>query len=63
MKLKDEADTQLYLCPRDSLIAIDTVREEVDGTPYGKELLRRMRLLGYDLTYSRHLFCSQPLPD
>jgi len=51
VKLKDETDALLYLGPRDSLIAIDSVREEVDGTPYGKELLRRMRLLGFDLPY------------
>ena len=51
MKLKDEADALLYLGPRDSLIAVDSVREEVDRTPYGKELLRRMRLLGFDLPF------------
>src|SRR5205085_2143079 len=51
VKLKDEADALLYLGPRDSLIAVDTVREEVDGTPYGKELLRRMKLLDLVLPY------------
>lgn len=49
--LKDAADALLYLGPRDRLIAVDTAREEVDGTPYGKELLRRMTILGYDLPY------------
>jgi hypothetical protein len=51
LKLKDAADALLYLGPRDSLIAVEAVREEVDGTPYGKELLRRMRILGFDLPY------------
>ena len=49
LKLKDAADALLYLGPRDSLISVETTREEVDGTPYGKELLRRMRILGFDL--------------
>ena len=67
VKLKDEADALLYLGPRDSLIAVDTVREEVDGTPYGKELLRRMKLLGYDLPYipdaKEHPQFDRPEPD
>jgi len=67
VKLKDEADALLYLGPRDSLIAVDTVREEVDGTPYGKELLRRMKLLGYDLPYipdsNEHPQFDRPEPD
>jgi hypothetical protein len=67
VKLKDESDALLYLGPRDSLIAIDTVREEVDGTPYGKELLRRMRLLDFDLPYipdaKEYPQFSRPEPD
>jgi len=51
LKLKDAADALLYLGSRDSLIAVDSAREEVDGTPYGKELLRRMTILGFDLPY------------
>jgi hypothetical protein len=51
LKLKDAADALLYLGPRDSLIAVETVREEVDGTPYGKELLRRMTILKLVLPY------------
>jgi hypothetical protein len=51
VKLKDAADSLLYLGPRDSLISVEAVREEVDGTAYGKELLRRMKLLGFDLPY------------
>ena len=49
LKLKDAADALLYLGPRDSLISVETAREEVDGTAYGKELLRRMKILGFDL--------------
>ena len=51
LKLKDAADALLYLGPRDSLIAVSARREEVDGTPYGKELLRRMTVLGLVLPY------------
>jgi hypothetical protein len=51
LKLKDAADALLYLGPRDSLIAVEAVREEVDGTAYGKELLRRMTILGFNLPY------------
>jgi len=47
VKLKDAADALLYLGPRDSLIAVQAPREEVDGTPYGKELLRRMTIFGF----------------
>jgi len=47
MKLKDVADALLYLGPRDTLIAIQASRGEVDGTPYGKELLRRMAIVGF----------------
>ena len=51
LKLKDAADALLYLGPRDSLISVEAAREEVDGTPYGKELLRRMTILGFHLPY------------
>jgi hypothetical protein len=51
LKLKDAADALLYLGPRDSLISVETRREEVNGTPYGKELLRRMTILGFHLPY------------
>ena len=47
LKLKDAADALLYLGPRDTLIAVQASRKEVDGTPYGKELLRRMTIFGY----------------
>jgi hypothetical protein len=46
-KLKDAADALLYLGPRDGLIGVHAPRAEVDGTPYGKELMRRMSLLHF----------------
>jgi len=48
LKLKDAADALLYLGPRDSLLAVQAPREEVDGTPYGRELLRRMTIFGFE---------------
>lgn len=48
LKLKNAADALLYLGPRDSLILVSAPPDEVDGTPYGKELLRRMTLLGFE---------------
>jgi hypothetical protein len=48
LKLKDAGDALLYLGPRDSLMLVSAPRDEVDGTPYGKELLRRMALLGFE---------------
>jgi hypothetical protein len=47
VKLKDAADALLYLGPRDSLIEVSAPRDEVNGTSYGEELLRRMKLLGF----------------
>jgi uncharacterized iron-regulated protein len=47
LKLKDTADALLYLGPRDSLIRVSAAREEVEGTSYEKELLRRMTILGF----------------
>lgn len=47
VKLQDAADALLYLGPRDSLIRVYAPRDEVDGTSYGKELLRRMKILGF----------------
>jgi Protein of unknown function, DUF399. len=47
LKLKGAADALLYLGPRDRLIRVSAAREEVDGTPYEKELLRRMTVLGF----------------
>ena len=55
LKLKDAADALLYLGPRDSLISVEAVREEVDGTAYGKELLPTHDDFGFRFAlYPRH---------
>jgi hypothetical protein len=48
LQLKDAGDALLYLGPRDSLILVSAPRDEVYGTSYGKELLRRMTILGFE---------------
>src|SRR5262249_5949461 len=45
LKLKDAADALLYLGPRDSLTAIELPRAQVAGTPYGKEIERRLTIM------------------
>jgi hypothetical protein len=57
LKLKDATDALLYLGPRDSLISVEAIREEVDGTPYGKELVRRLRIFG--LVFSIFVLCYE----
>jgi hypothetical protein len=47
VKLKDAADALLYLGPRDSLIRVSMTRAELDGTPYGKEVQRRLKIEGF----------------
>jgi hypothetical protein len=47
LKLKDAADALLYLGPRDSLTEVRMPRIELDGTPYGKELQRRLTIEGF----------------
>jgi len=47
LKLKDAADALLYLGPRGTLIQVRMPRAELDGTPYGKELQRRMTIEGF----------------
>ena len=47
VKLKAAADALLYLGPRDSLIGVSMTRAELDGTPYGKEVQRRLRIEGF----------------
>jgi len=44
LKLKD-ADALLYLGPRDSLTVVSMPRTELDGTPYGKEIARRLTII------------------
>ncbi|MGD0630384.1 MAG: hypothetical protein ABR987_13595 [Terracidiphilus sp.] len=45
LKLQDAADALLYLGPRDSLVAVHMPRADLDGTPYGRELARRLEIL------------------
>jgi len=47
MKLRAAADALLYLGPRDSLIGVSMTRAELDGTPYGKEVQRRLKIEGF----------------
>jgi hypothetical protein len=47
VKLKDVADALLYLGPRDSLTAVYVPRSELVGTPYGKEIERRLAIEGF----------------
>jgi hypothetical protein len=47
VKLKAAADALLYLGARDSLIGVSMTRAELDGTPYGKEVQRRLRIEGF----------------
>ena len=45
LRLKDAAAALLYLGPRDILTKLWAPRAEVDGTPYGKEFQRRLKML------------------
>lgn len=47
VKLKDVADALLYVGPRDSLTSIHMTQAELDGTPYGKEIERRLAIIGF----------------
>lgn len=44
LKLQGAADALLYLGPRDSLTQVSMLRAELDGTPYGKEIERRLTI-------------------
>jgi hypothetical protein len=44
LKLTDAADALLYVGPRDSLTELRMPRSELDGTPYGIELTRRLMI-------------------
>ncbi len=50
-RLKDFADALLYLGPRDILIALRMPRVELDGTPYGKEMERRLTIEGFAMNF------------
>jgi hypothetical protein len=45
LKLEDAADALLYLGPRDSLTQIHTTHADLQGTPYGKEIERRVEIM------------------
>jgi len=47
VKLNLAADALLYLGPRDTLICVSMTRAELDGTPYGKEVKRRLKIEGF----------------
>jgi hypothetical protein len=47
LNLKDAADALLYLGPRDSLTQVSMSRAELEGTPYGKEIQRRLTIEGF----------------
>jgi hypothetical protein len=51
VKLKDAADALLYLGPRDSLTALSMSRAELVGTPYGKEIERRLTIEGFPSSF------------
>jgi hypothetical protein len=43
-KLKDGADALLYLGPRHSLTSVSMTRAQLEGTAYGKEIERRLKI-------------------
>lgn len=43
-KLKDAADAFLYLGPRDSLTSVSMTRTQLQGTAYGEEIERRLKI-------------------
>jgi hypothetical protein len=55
VKLKEVADALLYLGPRDSLTSIEMTRAELGGTPYGKEIERRLAMEGFPADFAAQL--------
>jgi hypothetical protein len=55
VKLKDAADALLYLGPRDSLTTVGMPRAELVGTPYGKEIERRLTIEGFPNSFISRL--------
>jgi hypothetical protein len=55
VKLKEEADAILYLGPRDSLTSINMTRTELAGTPYEKEIERRLAIEGFPVDFAAQL--------
>jgi hypothetical protein len=69
LKLADAADALLYIGPRDSLTELRMPRSELDGTPYGNELNRRLMIFPghpinflYDQTEVPQFNRPQPRP-
>ena len=57
--LKHGADALLYLGPRDSLISVSMTRAQLAGTPYGAEIVRRLKIhmiLQSDAVFADALF-------
>jgi hypothetical protein len=44
LKLSEAADALLYVAPRDALTQVRMPRTELDGTPYGREITRRLTI-------------------
>jgi hypothetical protein len=55
LKLKDVADALFYMGPRDSLVQVLMPLAELDGTPYGKEMERRLTIEGFPSGSISHL--------
>jgi uncharacterized iron-regulated protein len=55
LKLKGSADALLYLGPRDRLTAVRMPRSELEGTPYGKEIQRRLTIEGFPGNFNSDL--------
>ncbi len=55
LKLRDAMDALLYLGPRDSLTAVSMTRAELVGTPYGKEIERRLAIQGFPADFISEL--------
>jgi len=45
LKLQDVADALLYLGSRDALTSVNMSRADLEGTPYGREIARRLEIL------------------
>jgi hypothetical protein len=42
--LRDAADAILYLGPRESLMKVSRTRAQLEGTPYGAEIIRGLKI-------------------
>jgi hypothetical protein len=63
LTLADQADALLYVAPCSALQTAYLSKADVDGTPYGQEMIRRdIILLGHPVSfpYGTHPLCVQP---